>query len=55
MLKNLKNLSGAKTISKKEQQCIYGGSAFNNPAYFACLRTCGGSCSGYGHCYQQEK
>lgn len=57
MLKNLKTLSGVKSISKREQLVINGGDddLFNNPAYFACLRTCGGSCSGSGRCFEQEK
>ncbi|WP_298420444.1 hypothetical protein [uncultured Kordia sp.] len=57
MLKNLKNLKGAKAISKKEQQLIIGatGTPFNNPTYFQCLRTCGGSCTGSGNCYEMEK
>ena len=55
MLKNLKNLSGVEAISKKDQQFIIGGTPFNNPAYFNCIRTCGGSCDGSGRCYEQEK
>ena len=57
MLQNLKKLQGTVEISKKEQQHIMGGDdqPFNNPAYFQCIRTCGGSCSGYGTCYEQEK
>jgi hypothetical protein len=57
MLQNLKKLQGAVEISKKKQQFIMGGNGqpFNNPAYFQCIRTCGGSCSGYGTCYEQEK
>jgi len=55
MLKNLKNLSGVEAISKKDQQAIIGGTLFNNPAYFDCLRTCGGSCSGSGQCFWMIK
>jgi hypothetical protein len=55
MLKNLKKLQGTVEISKAAQQSIIGGTPFNNPAYYNCLRTCGGSCSGDGRCFQQEK
>ena len=58
MLKNLKNLSGVEAISKKQQLTINGGDddeLFNNPAYFNCLRTCGGSCSGSGQCFWMIK
>lgn len=55
MLQNLKKLHGTQEISKKAQQHIIGGTPFNNPAYYQCLRTCGGSCTGDGRCFEQEK
>ncbi|AXG71580.1 hypothetical protein KORDIASMS9_03837 [Kordia sp. SMS9] len=57
MLKNLKQVSGAVAISKTAQKSIIGGNGqpFNNPAYFECLRSCGGSCSGDGRCFYMEK
>jgi len=52
MLKNLKKLQGTVEISKKEQQAISGGFT---PAYYQCLRTCAGSCTYTGRCFQMEK
>jgi hypothetical protein len=67
MLKSILKLEGVHQLKRHEQKALNGSGddcnstngndcePFNNPNYFNCLRTCAGSCSGSGHCYEQIK
>ncbi len=55
MLKNILNLKGAQQLSQNEKKAIKAGDEMYGEAYYTCLRTCGGSCTATGRCFEMIK
>ncbi len=52
MLQNILNLKGVQQLNRKEKKSIKAGDEMYGAAYRRCIRTCGGSCSATGRCFE---
>ncbi|WP_159099312.1 MULTISPECIES: hypothetical protein [Aquimarina] len=57
MLQNILNLEGVQQLNHEEKKSLKAGDhdEMYGEEYYDCIRTCGGSCSATGRCFEMIK